>query len=157
MKLTDLREAVSELRSSIEALAELDDITAEQDQLLDELLAEHQERSTELAAAEERDAKIAAVRSAEVAVAPGYDNAPQIMRRVETDIDIRNATRGELRDAGLKHLETEGRDLKSFQLDKAEGLVRASGLNLDGSSIAKRLLLTETPTRTPRTCRATSS
>jgi HK97 family phage major capsid protein len=61
------------------------------------------------------------------------------------DGEIRSATKVQLRDRALRIVETEGRDLARRQLDHVDFLLRSRDADIDGSVIAKRLLLTESP------------
>jgi HK97 family phage major capsid protein len=58
--------------------------------------------------------------------------------------DVQGASFIELRDRALQVLETEGRNLTSHQLDHVDHLLRSRTAEVDGSIIAKRLLLSET-------------
>jgi len=58
--------------------------------------------------------------------------------------DVRNGTFVELRDQALQVLETEGSNLAPRQLDHVDKLLRSRTAEVDGSVIAKRLLLSET-------------
>lgn len=143
MKLEELRTKVATLKADIERLAAIADITPEDDALLSANLDEIERANADLANAEAREARIAAARSLVTERAAGYD-APQIMKRVSADVDVRSASRGELRDAALKVLDTEGRGLAARQGDHVEQLLRTKNGNTDGAAIAKRMLLTET-------------
>ena len=56
---------------------------------------------------------------------------------------VDGASNLELRDRALSVLETEGRNLSSFQLDHVDKLLRTRSSDVDGSLIARRLLLSE--------------
>ena len=142
MKFEELRSSVAALKSEIETLAAADDITPEQDARLSAALDEFEARKAELDAAEARAARIEAAKAAVTERAAGFD-APQIMKRTETNVDVRSASRTELRDAALKIIETEGRDLAPKQADHIDRLVNTRNGNTDGTAIAKRLVLTE--------------
>ena len=58
--------------------------------------------------------------------------------------DVSNASFIELRDCALQVLETEGRNLAPRQADHLDKLLRSRTAEVDGSVIAKRLLLSET-------------
>ena len=142
MKLDELRSSVAALKSEIETLAAAEDITPEQDARLSAALDEFEARKGELDAAEARQARIEAAKSVVTERAAGFD-APQIMKRTETKVDVRSASRGELRDAALKLVEGEARNLASRQLDHVDALLNTRNGNTDGGEIAKRLVLTE--------------
>ncbi|HEY7823116.1 MAG TPA: phage major capsid protein, partial [Acidimicrobiia bacterium] len=105
-------------------------------------LDEFEARKGELDAAEARQARIEAAKSVVTERAAGFD-APQIMKRTETNVDVRSASRGEIRDAALKLVEGEARNLASRQLDHVDSLLNTRNGNTDGGEIAKRLILTE--------------
>jgi len=142
MKLEELRSSVAALKSEIETLAAAEEITEEQDARLSAALDEFEARKAELEATEARLARIEAAKAVVTERAAGFD-APQVMKRTETSVDVRSASRGEIRDAALKIIETEGRDLAPKQLDHVDRLINTRNGNTDGGKIAKRLLLTE--------------
>jgi HK97 family phage major capsid protein len=81
-------------------------------------------------------------------------DAPQYMKRVETDVDVRTAGRTEVRDAALKVLENEHRNgqipLSDASAEHIEKMfTRRSIVDgeviFDGDAIARRMLITETP------------
>lgn len=143
MKLDELRSSVAALKSEIETLAAAEDITPEQDARLSAALDEFEARKADLDAAEARQARIEAAKSVVTERAAGFD-APQVMKRTETKVDVRSATRGELRDAALKIVEKDGAGLAARQLDHVDRLLNTRNGNTDGGEIAKRLVLTET-------------
>lgn len=140
MKLEELRSKVAELRSEIETLAAADDITPEDDARLTAALDEFEGRKAELEAAEARAARISAAKATVTERSAGFD-APQIMKRVSADINVRNASRGEVRDAALKIV--EGANLAARQADHVDRLLNTRNEITDGAEIAKRLVLTE--------------
>ena len=143
MKLDELRSSVAALKSEIETLAAAEDITPEQDARLSAALDEFEARKGELDAAEARQARIEAAKSVVTERAAGFD-APQVMKRTETKVDVRSASRMELRDAALKIVEKDGAGLAARQLDHVDRLLNTRNGNTDGGEIAKRLVLTET-------------
>ena len=142
MKIEELRSKVEALKTEIESLAAIDDISADDDARLTAALDEFDARSAELSAVEARAKRVDAARSTVVERAAGFD-APQIMRKTETAVDVRSATRGEIRDAAMKVLENNGRGLAARQLDNVDKLINTRSELTDGGEIAKRLLLTE--------------
>lgn len=139
----ELRAAVVGLREEIDGLAEIEDITAEDDARLTEALAEFDTRNAELAAVEERSARVAAVRANTTEVTAGHDPGPgMIVRNDPFEGDLRTATRGELRDRAMQVID-EDKTLAPFQKDQADLLLRSYNGDLDGSIIARRLLATE--------------
>lgn len=144
MNINDLRSSVEELKATVVRLSEIEDITPEDDALLSDSLAEFEARKAELVDLEARAARIEAAKATIVERTAGIDS-PTILKRVEPEaLDLRTATRGQLRDAALKVLETEGDNLATRQGDHVETLLRTQSHNVDGSKIARRMLVTET-------------
>ena len=143
MKKDELRSQIEELRSRIVELSEKDDITEDENVELDAALEQHEARTAELETLEARDARVAAAREKVVERAAGYD-APQIMKRTETDIHVGTASRSQIRDAALALLNQEGKNLAARNGDHVDMLLRTKNGNCDGTEIAKRMLLTET-------------
>jgi HK97 family phage major capsid protein len=79
--------------------------------------------------------------------ATGAPKSPEFMRKVEPfdGADVRSLTRREVRDRGLKVLDTKDltRHLAAEQLEKAEGILRTQTPDLDGGHVARLMLLTE--------------
>ena len=144
MNLHELRAQVEEIRSTVVRLSEIDDITPEDDEALSAALEAFEARKAELDDLEARAARIEAAKAAATERHAGIDS-PTILKRVEPSaLDLRTATRGELRDAALKVLETEGRGLAVHQENHVDGLLRTKNAYTDGSAIARRILVTET-------------
>jgi len=142
MKKDELRSQIEELRSRIVELSEKDDITEDENVELDAALEQHEARTAELETLEARDARVAAAREKVVERAAGFD-APQIMKRTETDIHVGTASRSQIRDAALALLNQEGKNLAARNGDHVDMLLRTKNGNCDGTEIAKRMLLTE--------------
>ena len=143
MNLHELRAQVEEIRSTVVRLSEIDDITPEDDEELTAALEAYEARKGELDELEARAARIEAAKAQATQRHAGVDS-PTILKRVEPSaLDLRSATRGELRDAALKVLETEGRGLAAHQEDHVDQLLRTKTAYTDGAVIAKRMLVTE--------------
>ena len=142
MKKEELRSQIEELRARIIELSEKDDITADENSELDATLEAHESRTAEFDALEAREARIDAARSRVVERAAGVD-APQIMKRTATDVDVSRASRSEIRDAALAILDRDGKHLAARNGDHVEGLLRTRSTITDGGVIAKRMVLTE--------------
>lgn len=143
MNLHELRAQVDEIRSTVVRLSEIDDITPEDDEELTAALEAFEARKAELDELEARAARIEAAKAQATQRHAGIDS-PTILKRVEPSaLDLRSASRGELRDAALKVLETEGRGLAAHQEDHVDGLLRTKTAYTDGAVIAKRMLVTE--------------
>jgi HK97 family phage major capsid protein len=141
-KIDDLAVSVEELRSRIVDLSERAEITPEEDAELDAALTEHEARKAEYDALVERQARVAAARDAVVERAAGHD-APQIMKRTETQIDVSTASRQQVRDAALAIIDRDASHMPARNGDHVDMLVRTRNGNCDGTQIAKRLVLTE--------------
>lgn len=144
MNLSELRSKVAEVRDEIVTLSAIEEITVEDDAILTESLATFETLSAELADVEARSARIEAAKATIVERASGVDSV-QIMKPTETALDMRTATRMQIKDAALKVLELDGSDLSARAGDSVESLIRAQNANVDGTLIAKRILATETP------------
>jgi HK97 family phage major capsid protein len=142
MKITELRDQVAALKAEIESLAAIEEITPDQDARLTAALDEFEKRNGELSDAEARAARIDAARATITERATGFD-APQIMKRTETDIDVRSASATQVRDAAFKLLDDNSRGLATRQADHVDQLLRTRNGNTDGTVIAKRMVLTE--------------
>jgi HK97 family phage major capsid protein len=142
MKKDELRSQLEELRNQIVELSELDEINEEQNAQLDAALTEHEARKAEFDALEAREARVASAREAVVERAVGTD-APQIMKRTATEIDVARASRSELRDAALAILDRDGSHLAARNGDHVDSLLRTKNALTDGGVIAKRMVLTE--------------
>lgn len=145
-----------EVDAEVAALEAMDELDEESEARFDALVAEGVELAEKRAALELRAEKVAKLRAAAQVPAntePGDGaraGAPQIMKRVEADVDLTRATRSEVRDAALAGVE---RDLNagSIGADAAgqlEKLVRSRKVTtdgdviLDGDAIARRAVLT---------------
>ena len=142
MKITELRDQVAALKAEIESLAALEEITPEQDARLNSALDEFESRRGELDQAEARAARIDSARTSVTERAAGFD-APQVMKRTETNVDVRTAPASQVRDAAFKLLENGSAGLAARQADHVDRLLRTRNGNTDGSVIAKRMVLTE--------------
>lgn len=140
MKKQELLSNMEELRSRIVDLSERDEITPDEDAELEAALSEHEARKAEYDAIEAREARVAAAREQIVERAVGYD-APQMMKRTETSLDVSTASRSQVRDAALALLERS--ELPARNGDHVDMLLRTRNGNCDGGQIAKRMLLTE--------------
>ena len=128
-KLTELRAAVVELRDEAVALSELDDITPEQDERLDAVIADIEAREAEIVKLEARQAVIdrAAVTAARVGEQPelrGDFHAPNVIRKTDAEsvLEDRSATKGQISDALLRSIaEREVDDTQVRSLLKRHG------------------------------------
>jgi HK97 family phage major capsid protein len=116
--LRPIPDSESELRSQIDALAHAETLTSDEERHFDTLLRTFDERR--------RTTHVADIRATD-----------------PFDVDLRTASKTVLRDKALQVLEGEARSLAPFQLDHVDTLLRSRGGDVDGSEIAKRILLTE--------------
>ena len=137
--IDEIRSAVDGLRDEIAELAELDEINAEQDERLDAAIGELEVREAELAKEEARAAVVARVNENRSVPRKAVE-VPQVIKQVETRVDARSATDGELRDASLKIIE-ESRYLSPAQQENAERRLYKG----DGGQIARKVVATESP------------
>ena len=143
MKLNELQAQIEARQAEIDALATLDDITAEQDAALGTLLDDQRSAVAERDRLEARDAAVAEIR-AKAAFTPGV--APTFVRKAEqpAPTEVRSLTRTEARDAAMRILDTADSDLVSDgNKSHLETMVRSRSVNVDGDAIARRILLTE--------------
>ena len=133
---------LTELRARIIELSENTDINEEEVAELDALCARYESEQAAEEVRQARAARIETITATATERAAGYD-APQVMRRTETNLDVRNASQMQLRDAAFTMLDRDGKDLAVRQGDHVEKLLRTKNGNTDGTVIAKRMLLTE--------------
>jgi HK97 family phage major capsid protein len=138
-----LQAEIEERQARIDELVSLDDITPEQDA---QLTAEVDAQRDALAKRDELEARAAAVaevRAKASTYSPG--TAPTFIRKAEqpTPTEARFLSHGEARDAAMRVLETAGNKVTDRSAEHIERLMAQRSANVDGSYIAKRLLLTE--------------
>ena len=143
-KLDTLQVQIEERAARIVELRDLEDITPELDAELDTLLDEQTRDKAELVALEARALKIASAVEKVTVNVPG--TAPTFIRKQDapTPSEVRNLSHGEARDAAMRIL--EGRHavpVSDRTQERIERLMDVRSGDLDGSKIAKRLLLTE--------------
>jgi HK97 family phage major capsid protein len=150
--IAELRTKVGALRDEVTKIAdatpeqwkELDDETRSAIQARgDYAIEEFETTNAELKVAEARAKRVAEVRATVTEVAPGFDAPNQIRKNDPFEGDVRDATRGQLRDRALQVLESRGNSLAPFQKDHLDKLLRTQSDNVNGSQIARRLLVTE--------------
>lgn len=142
-RMAALQSQIEARQAEIDALAEADDITPEQDAQLDALLGEQRAALAEVATIEARAAALAEVRAA-ATFTPGV--APQVIRKPEavTPDAVRSMPASEARSAAMRVLDKAADEMVSDRSkERVEKLIRSNSLSLDGSAVAKRLLITE--------------
>lgn len=148
----ELQDQIEVLEQEIRALADLDDITEEQDADLDAKLDQRDALVAERAKAQDRAQRLAFIEEERAAGRvhqhDGHDAGIQVMDRVDpfdTD-DVRRLSHGEARDRAMKLLEGAQRDLGDHQLAHAEKVFGTLSGDCDGGKVAKRAILTENET-----------
>lgn len=159
MTLEQLRAKIAELKGEIHAgaqeirsLAEPEEISPEDDVKLTAAIEERDAKKGELetleaeaAPLEARALKIEEARTASTEKAPGF-YTPQVMKHVDPNhVDVSSLNDQELRDNAFALLEKNGKRLEAKQLDHVDRSIRSASSDTDGTVIARRLLLTETP------------
>lgn len=151
-KLDEARADVAALSAEIRELAEIDEITAEQDARLDAAVEELAAREADVAKLEARQAVIdrADVQIVDDGVRAGVvRSAPnQINKRTEDDVfdvsDIRyGAPAAEVRDRGVRAIEAV-RGLTADQQEQAERVMRSAQGDRDGR-VARHIVATGNP------------
>lgn len=150
MTLSDILERAAQIDAELAELEALDELDDDQEARFEELIAEGDELAEKRTRIERRDAARERVRLLAEKPENVIDGreAPQIMRRVETDIDVRTASRGEVRDAAFKMIETADRnmEIRTEVKEAAERAVRKPRTaNYDPDVVARRLVVTENP------------
>lgn len=142
-KLPTLQAEIEARQARIDELATLDDITPELDAELTAALDDQRAALAQRDAIEARAAAVAEVRQKATSYTP---SVPTFVRKVEqpAPTEVRNLTHGEARDAAMRVIE-KASDVKisARQAEHVESLMARRTGDLDGSVIAKRLLLTE--------------
>ena len=140
MKNTDeLRAELSALESEVRDLAAADEVTDEQDARFGELVDLVPAKRAELSKAEKRDALTADVLSREVQPKP---DDFQVMRKVESDLDLRTAGTNEVRDVARKLID-ESDIIDPAHKEAAERTIRRTTSRMSGDAVARSLVATE--------------
>lgn len=142
-KLTELQARIEARQAEIDTLANMDNITEEQDAALGGLLDDQRSDVAERDRIEARNVAIAEIRS-KAQFTPGV--SPAFVRKAEqpAPTEVRSLTRTEARDAAMRILDGADGDLVSdANKGHLETMVRSRTINADGDAIARRILLTE--------------
>lgn len=160
--LDELRVQFTELRDEIEELANLADITDEQTERLETVLAEAEELRATIGKLEQREARIAEVRAAHIAgrTEPGADPGVQVVVRRDDTYDLgtmranpygdHRAYGTEIRDRALRAIEENAKALDSTNMDRLDQMVAQAGRGMPGQTdhpagIARHIVLTGSP------------
>lgn len=154
-KLEKFEAELAELRAEAVALADVEDITPEDDARLDELVANIAAREAELPKVAERQSILdrAAAVEARHGDQPGVNGgfvAPNVIRKSDTVVDTRSATSVEVREAALRAIEDADKrylgSLDSGRADAAEkAIMRGSNRNYDADMVARMLVASSKP------------
>jgi hypothetical protein len=149
-RLSALVEEARGLSVELNELAELDELSEEQEVRFAELAAD--EGPIEALVAEKADIeKRLAILEAASNVANteiGEDRSvPHFMKQTSREVDLRTASRGEVRSAAMAILEREAKDqvvpVSDETATQVARLIAQRTMNTDGDVIARRLILTE--------------
>jgi hypothetical protein len=141
--IEELRTKVATLKTEIEALADKETLTEEEEARFEPALGEFDLAKADLAKAEERAAKVAEVRATSTELVPGTPEF-QLKRSVDTAVDPTGLSRSETRSVALKIVEERGQEsLAPRQLDNVDKLLRMTNSDTDGGVIAKLTCYTE--------------
>jgi len=152
-RLSEIKEEALAIRSELSELVEADELDDDQEARFAELTSDEDNPVRALEAEKAQiESRLAVLDAAEKVGSTeiGEDRSvPAFMKRTETDIDLRTASRGEVRSAALKRLEEEHTEQMVPVTDEnaahIEKLVKTRSMNTDGDLIARRLLITESP------------
>jgi HK97 family phage major capsid protein len=149
-RLAEIKEEAVAIRAELSELVEADELSEDQEARFVVLTSD--ESPVRALEAEKTliESRLAVLDAAEKVGSTeiGEDRSvPAFMKRTETDVDIRTASRSEVRSAALKRLEQEHNEQAVFVSDDnaahIEKLVKTRSQNLDGDVVARRILLTE--------------
>jgi len=143
---SEIRAQLDALDAEVRSIAEIDEPTDEHIARLDEITETAPTLRAELVRAEKRDALLAEVRAGRPTV-EGDASARgdfQVIKPVETAIDVRNAPLGEVRDAARKLIDGANW-LSAGEQESVEGLLSKRSRNFDGNSVARQLVASERP------------
>ena len=149
-RLSEIKAEAVELRDELNELVAADEFTEEQEARFNELTGDESPVTRLEAERKTIEQRLAVLKVADDTsnIEVGEDrSAPQFQKQIETRVDLRTASRSEVRDAALKTLENEHRvgviPLADDAAAKVERMIRTKNMNVDGDQIARRLLLTE--------------
>ena len=140
-KIVEVRASVEALQAEIRAFADKEDLTEDEETRFAAAIVEGEAAVKSLTDLEERARKTASITSKTTEATPGV--APgQINSRSAFDVDPRTASAVELRDAGMRVLESRGKRLSARQQDTVARLLDGQS-GCDPRMIAERAIATE--------------
>jgi HK97 family phage major capsid protein len=135
---TFLGKCVEDMRSIADSLSEERSVLADDEQSRWDQLEEW------VGAAKAQIERLEKIEAVAADARSHHTAGPTIIQRVDTEVaDVRYLKPGEARDKALAVLETAGAHLDAGSGDKVDKLLRSRDANVDGSEIAKRMLVTE--------------
>jgi HK97 family phage major capsid protein len=143
-KLVEVRAQVEALKAEIRAFADTtEDLSEEEETRFAAAIAEGEAAVASLTELETRARKVAEIASKTTDKVDGEHVAPgQINSKSPFDVDTRSASTAEMRDAGMRVLESRGKRLSAKQQDTVARLFDGA-TDVSARSIAERAILTE--------------
>jgi HK97 family phage major capsid protein len=142
-KLVEVRAQVEALKAEIRAFAEKEELTEEEETRFTAAITEGETAVASLTELEARARKVAEIASKTTDKVAGEHVAPgQINSKSPFDVDIRSASAAEMRDAGMRVLESRGKRLSAKQSDTVDRLLRGES-GVRPRALAERAILTE--------------
>ena len=142
MSIQELRSFLGECVADMRAIA--DSLTEDRSVLADDEQARWAELESWVGAAKDQIARLEQIEVVAADARSHHKSSPTIIQRVEVSgDDVRYMRPAEARDQALAVLERSSAHLDAASGDKVDRLLRARDANIDGSQIAKRLLVTE--------------
>lgn len=142
-KPDELRQQLTTLREEITTLSEAETLTEEQEARFTAALEEYKPLEERVKAAETRAQQIADVKAGATHSDRGHDAPAQINRDSPFNGDVRTMPRSEARDRAMTVIEQRGGHLTDRQKTGLEKLLGQRSENMDGSLLARNLLITE--------------
>ena len=142
MSIEELRSFLGECVAEMRAIA--DTLSEERSTLADDEQARWAELERWVADAKSQIERLEKIEAVAADARSHHKTGPTVIQRVETTTDdVRYLKPAEARDQALAVLERSGAHLDAASGDKVDRLLRSRDANVDGSQIAKRLLVTE--------------
>lgn len=135
--------AIAELEAaSAVAVTEARTLTDEETAVYTTVRARIADVDGRLAPVDERIAELTAIEERTALANLTPTSKPIVARDIPHAVELRYMRPAEVRDASKRILERDGRDLAPFQLDAVDRILRSNDKNLDGDSIARRMIAT---------------
>jgi HK97 family phage major capsid protein len=142
MSIDELKSFLGECVAEMRAIA--DTLSEERSVLTDDEQSRWDQLEEWVGAAKAQISRLEKIEAVAADARSHQSSSPTIIQRVDTEVaDVRYLKPGEARDKALAVLEGAGAHLGSEAGDKVDRLLRSRDANVDGSHIARRLLVTE--------------